>query len=212
MAYAFNGTSQYMNIGTTPVNAAPMTMAVRFNPNNVTANMVGFQISNGTANERFGVFFLGAVAGDPARASSIANGVASDADATAAFQQSVWQQVTSVFASSSSRNIYLDGGNSSSNTTSSTPTGVDRIDIGARINSGVWGLYMDGSLSDIAIWSATLTAAEISSLAKGFKPTRIRPQSLVFYAPLIRNLQDVRGGLALTNNNSATVADHPRVY
>lgn len=28
----------------------------------------------------------------------------------------------------------------------------------------------------------------------------------------VRNLQDVRGGLTITNNNAATVADHPRVY
>jgi hypothetical protein len=40
----------------------------------------------------------------------------------------------------------------------------------------------------------------------------VRPQSLVFYAPLVRDLQDVRGGLTITNNNGATVAAHPRVY
>jgi hypothetical protein len=40
----------------------------------------------------------------------------------------------------------------------------------------------------------------------------VRPQSLRFYAPLIRDLQDVRGGLTITNTNSATVANHPRVY
>ena len=62
------------------------------------------------------------------------------------------------------------------------------------------------------MWNAALTDAEIASLAKGYKPTRIRPQSLVFYAPLIRDLQDTRGSLAITNNNSATVANHPRVY
>jgi hypothetical protein len=41
---------------------------------------------------------------------------------------------------------------------------------------------------------------------------KIRPQSLVFYAPLVRNLVDTKGGLTITNNNSATVADHPRIY
>lgn len=41
---------------------------------------------------------------------------------------------------------------------------------------------------------------------------KIRPQNLVFYAPLIRDLIDQKGGLTNNNNNGATVANHPRVY
>jgi hypothetical protein len=41
---------------------------------------------------------------------------------------------------------------------------------------------------------------------------KVRPQSLVFYAPLVRDLIDYKGGLTITNNNTATVANHPRVY
>jgi hypothetical protein len=40
----------------------------------------------------------------------------------------------------------------------------------------------------------------------------VRSRDLSFYAPMVRNLQDLRGGLAITNNNTATVADHPRIY
>ncbi len=67
-------------------------------------------------------------------------------------------------------------------------------------------------MAEIGIWNAVLTAAEIASLAKGMTPDKICPQSLVFYAPLVRNLVDAKGGLTITNNNSATVANHPRVY
>jgi hypothetical protein len=66
--------------------------------------------------------------------------------------------------------------------------------------------------AEVGIWNAALTAAEIASLAKGMTCDKVRPQSLVFYAPLVRDLQDARGGLAITNNNGATVANHPRVY
>ena len=62
------------------------------------------------------------------------------------------------------------------------------------------------------MWSAALNASEIASLGQGVSPRLIRPQSLVFYAPLIRDLMDVRGGLSITNNGTATVANHPRVY
>ena len=88
----------------------------------------------------------------------------------------------------------------------------DKLVIGSRIFNNVYGQFLSGTISEAAIWSVALTDAEIASLAKGFSPRRIRPQSLVFYAPLLRNLQDLRKGLALTAVNSPTVANHPRVY
>jgi hypothetical protein len=72
--------------------------------------------------------------------------------------------------------------------------------------------YSNIEISEVAIWKAGLANAEILSLARGFTADQIRPQSLSFYAPLVRNFQDVRGGLAITNNNGATVATHPRIY
>ena len=72
--------------------------------------------------------------------------------------------------------------------------------------------YMNGQIAEVGIWNAALTAAEVASLAKGMTCDKVRPQNLVFYAPLVRNLVDVKGGLTITNNNTATVAAHPRVY
>jgi len=71
---------------------------------------------------------------------------------------------------------------------------------------------MGGQIAEVGIWNAALTAAEIASLAKGMTCDKVRPQSLVFYAPLVRDLIDQKGGLTITNNNAATVADQPRVY
>jgi hypothetical protein len=66
--------------------------------------------------------------------------------------------------------------------------------------------------AEVGIWNAALTAAEIASLAKGMTCDKVRPQNLVFYVPLVRDLIDQKGGLVITNNNGATVANHPRVY
>jgi hypothetical protein len=71
---------------------------------------------------------------------------------------------------------------------------------------------MDGKIAEVGIWSSALTQPEIASLAKGMTCDKVRPQNLVFYAPLVRDLIDQKGGLAITNNNGATVANHPRVY
>ncbi len=71
---------------------------------------------------------------------------------------------------------------------------------------------MNGLIAEVGLWNVALTAEEIASLAKGMTCDKVRPQSLVFYAPLVRNLVDAKGGLTITNNNSATVANHPRIY
>jgi len=72
--------------------------------------------------------------------------------------------------------------------------------------------YFPGIIAEVGIWNVALTQPEIASLAKGMTCDKVRPQSLVFYAPLVRDLIDQKGGLTITNNNGATVANHPRVY
>lgn len=73
-------------------------------------------------------------------------------------------------------------------------------------------MNFNGGIAEVGIWSAALTGNEIDSLVKGMTCDKIRPQSLVFYAPLVRDLIDQKGGLTITNNNGATVANHPRIY
>jgi hypothetical protein len=79
-------------------------------------------------------------------------------------------------------------------------------------NSAGVDVFARGVIAETGVWNVTLTADEIASLAKGVACNLVRPQSLVFYAPLVRNLIDVRGGRAITNNNGATVVNHPRIY
>jgi hypothetical protein len=213
MAYEFNGTSQYLNTASAPVTAAPLTLACWFYPNNATNNMVLMSVpDNAEVNSnRFFLFANGSAAGDPIEAGA-QGGALGIALSTAGFTANNWNHACGVFTSTSSRTSYLNGGNAGTNTTTATPSGVDRVRIAARFSSGTAGLYLSGRLAEIGIWNAALTAAEVASLADGMTCDKVRPQSLVFYAPLVRDLQDVRGGLTITNNNTATVAVHPRVY
>lgn len=96
---------------------------------------------------------------------------------------------------------------------SATPatTGLDRLGVCALVRGNV-SSYSSATIADVGIWSAALTASEIASLARGVTCDQIRPQSLVFYAPLIRNIGDMARNITLSNVNTATVADHPRVY
>lgn len=92
--------------------------------------------------------------------------------------------------------------------TTSNNASNETLRIGRIQTSAAWST---GDFAEIAVWQATLTAAEVASLAKGFSPRKVRPQSLVYYSPLVRELQDVARGVALTNTDT-TVSNHPRVY
>jgi hypothetical protein len=125
-----------------------------------------------------------------------------------------WRHVAGVYTPSTKLEAFLDGASSGSNTTSifasllsgSAPLAVGMVSFSAANNC--W----DGLIAEAAVYNAALTAAEIASLAKGMTCDKVRPQSLVFYAPLVRDLIDYKGGLTINNNNTATVANHPRVY
>jgi hypothetical protein len=137
-----------------------------------------------------------------------AGGSASFGTGTTGLSADTWGHAVGLFTSSTSRRPYLNAVAAAVDTNSRSPTGIDRMVLGARVTAQ----FLNGLMAEVAIWDVALNDAEITSLSKGFSPRRIRPQSLKFYAPLIRTLQDLRGALTITNNNSATVAAHPRVY
>jgi hypothetical protein len=210
MAYDFNGTSQVLEITSAVVTATPLTMACWFNPDNATNNMALVSINNkASVGTRFALFAMGGIAGDPVRADT--NG-SDNAETTSGFSVSTWQHAAGVWTSATSRTAYLNAANAATNTGNTTPSGLNVTTIGGRYSSNVIGAFLDARIAEVGIWNVALTAAEIASLAKGMTCDKVRPQSLVFYAPLVRELQDVRGGLTITNNNTATVANHPRVY
>lgn len=112
--------------------------------------------------------------------------------------------------------VFVNGSQIGSTATSSVSynrVNSDNLNLGRAI-FGLPGVpyYVSGSLSEVGIWKAGLTDGEITALSKGFTPDQIRPQSLTFYLPLVSSIQDLRGGKVITNNNGATVANHPRVY
>jgi hypothetical protein len=75
------------------------------------------------------------------------------------------------------------------------------------------GPFPEGDIAELAVWNVALSADEMASLSKGFRADRIRPQSLKFYAPLVRQLNDRVGGRTFVRLAGADAfADHPRVY
>ena len=211
MAYDFNGTSQYLNTASTPVAAVPLTLACWFRADDATANRCLFELGTSAGANGFRLLVAGAIAGDPIFADYIINS-GTNAQTTAGYTAGTFHHAAATFPNNTTVTAYLDGGNSATSTGSALNPSPTRISIGSRFFSSSAGLFMDGQIAEVGIWNAALTAAEIASLAKGMTCDKVRQQSLVFYAPLVRDLNDQKGGLTITNNNAATVANHPRVY
>lgn len=119
-----------------------------------------------------------------------------------------------VFASSTSRTAYVDGVAGSTNTTSRAPGSLAGIAFGAIYNdaTNVFSGPFDGTIWEAAFWNVALTASEIAALAKGYKPTLIRPASLVSYWPLLRSDTDRwRNKTDVSPVNSPTFGAHGRM-
>ena len=210
MAYDFNGTSQYLSC-TAPLTAPPLTI-VCFAKNATFTARAFFSIGQTNASSRYQMQIN---ANNNVILNCIWNNgsnsvLAETLSLNPAIAVNEWVHYAGVIQSASNRSLYVRGILQANTTTpDSVATPFQTFTTGARVGPGA---YADSDIAEVGIWNAALTAAEIASLAKGMTCEKVRPQSLVFYTPLVRDLNDQKGGIAITNNNGATVANHTRVY
>ena len=206
MSYEFNGTNQFLEVGSAVVNR-PCTMAVFAYLDNVMLpkDLVSVSSKTALAVLRLNINGTQFRIADQGNVNAVANGGTVSAN--------VWNHYAGVFVSGSSRTPYTNGVAGAENTTTVAAITPTFTNIGAFYAGTATSIqFMDGLIAEVGIWNVALTAAEIASLAKGMTCDKVRPQSLVFYAPLVRDLNDQKGGLTIINNNAATVAAHPRIY
>lgn len=216
MAYSFsNASSQYLSTLSAPVTVMPITMACWFRVASATSQAILLNLGNtAAANGSNGGYRLVIPASTAVlRASQLVTGQTTQSADTAAntVVSNTWMHGAGVYATNSSRTVYLSNATAVTSTGTQSTSTTTNFAIGAGLIFGPTP-YMTGQIAEVGVWAAALTSNEIASLARGVSPAMVRPQSLVFYAPLIRNLVDVRGAVTLTNTNGATVSDHPRVY
>lgn len=226
MAYTFaSASSQYLSAASCPLGTGQLgnhaiafwTNAAAASPTTTPFSMSRSTETTGTNNPAILIQNINGAVGYFMRANSSPtasgwNGVSGAAISGGTAFDSTWHHVCCTLSGTVST-IYVDGASVATNTASSVPTqtGMDRLGIGALVRGNVVN-YFSGTMADLGVWTVALTADEIGSLAKAASCRLIRPQSLVFYAPLIRDLIDYKGGRTITNNGAATVASHPRVY
>lgn len=72
--------------------------------------------------------------------------------------------------------------------------------------------FPTGQVAEVGFWDTVLTDDEIVSLAKGFRPSRVRPDKLQTYFPAVRRLLELKKGGASLIWGTLVVSDHPRVF
>lgn len=209
MARDFDGTTSYLEATSAIVTAVPITMAAWFYADSNTVNQTILGVTaSGATNARF---TLQCQNTGYLRAAVQAGGSTAGADTTATINTGAWQHGAAVFTGNASRTVYLDGANNATNTTSLTPSAaaLNRTNVGTQWRNQARENYFDGRVAEAAVWNVALNASEIAALATGLRPSLVRPQSLVLYVPIIRDVLDLRAALAFTDN-ATTVVAHPR--
>ena len=181
----FDGTDDSVDGSGSLLTAVPITIAAWIYPANTNANKVAVWLGdNGGA--QWNAFYI--IPSNNAKLSAVSanNNVFSGADSTSIYSANTWYHICGVFASSMSRTIYFNGVNEVTNTTSSTPVGIDSFFIGKHGVTG-GGSLMNGQITEVAIWNVALTDAEVALLAssriKGI-PLQVRPANLKLYYPM----------------------------
>jgi hypothetical protein len=212
MARAFNGSTQSLSRSAVPLTALPVSFFARFKTTSATDQaLIALSAGAGTVYSTLRVDSTGVIRMEQFDGS--ANPIPS---AGSGLADGAWHSAGGVIASTTSRTAYADGVAGTPSTTSCSATAISGCDTTAigvivRPTPAYW---FNGSIAEAAIWSVALTDADMAALALGLSPLFVRPDALVFYAPLMGQYApeiDLIGHRDLTVTG-ATAAAHPRIY
>ena len=125
-----------------------------------------------------------------------------------------WHSFVAVWASESSRAIYLDGANSGTNADPiDSTTGINAVDVG-RLGDSTDNLYFNGDIAEIGVYNYAFSAADAAAFSNFISPLLFRPDALVAYWPINgTNSPEISpvGGFDLSVNATPLKSAHPRI-
>jgi hypothetical protein len=215
MARSFTrASSHYLQVESAAVTGPPYTMACWGNSNSATVNQTIMYLGDSTSDGRRAQLELrGNDASDPVAASTSDTAAAYSSSTINGYTANTWQHYAGVWASTTSRIVYLNGTAGTENTTSRVTGTPNRMAIGGLRRLSPTD-YMSGLVADAAIWNVALSAAEIAALARGVSPLRIRPGNIAAYWPLFGTAGpeiNICGGSYHLTVSGATQAAHAPV-
>lgn len=160
-----DGATEYLQLGSAPITAAPLTMTSWFNSDDDTIQQALMWIGDvdSTVNW-FSLEIMGSVGGNPVRARARAGAITGDADTTSGYSANTWHHAAAVFISSTSRASFIDGGSKGTDVTDATPANSNDTAIG-RLADSTPGRYFSGRTFDTRLYGGTKTNTEILQMA-----------------------------------------------
>ena len=196
MAAGVSSTARYASNITSM--SGPYSYGVWFNPSSLGNNYQTFITFDGG-----GSLFSQLIISSSNDRLQLRNASGLVASPTPAVLASTWQHALAVCPTSNTAAVYLNGGSKATGTHNPTVP-IESLTLSNTSSSAF-------SVAEAAIWNVELDDTDAAILAAGVSPLLVRPQNLVYYAPLIRAAQDVRRGVTLTATGTPTVTDHPRM-
>ena len=183
-----------------PVTAPPFSVSGWIKANDITTvHHMFFLIDAADGNHYFAIRLAGNIGGDPVQIQARDGGGPATGGTGSGYSAATWHNVIGIFATTTSRTIYIDGGNSDENTESITPSSIAKIHIGAGKAAAE---KLDGKVAEVGIWDVALSGASIAALAAGAYPDDIESGDLVAYYPLLSDSNDNAGSYHLTDVGS----------
>lgn len=212
MGRAFIASStQFLEVSAAPAVGVTIGLFAWGKMDNLTNNNTIFcESDTATDNYFIELDMVGGVGGDPQRLGYKRVGLNAFPSTGVAYTVDLWHAIQGNKIGTASHDIYLDGGNRGTDTTSiAANPEMDNISIGA-LRRLTPASFTDGDVAHCAIWNVSLRETEdVLPLAHGVSPFVIRNDALVFYAPVDGNLSpepDYISQNNLTLGNSPTKA------
>lgn len=205
MARDFNGSSDNLLVTSTPVTAVPISISAWVYADALTADHCIVSIRDNTGFNYFSLY-------SNSSGTIAAQTIGTTATTSSSIATGKWYHVAAVFSAVNSRAVYINGGSKGTGSGSSTPTGIDRISVGAGYVSFATK-YWNGKIAEVGIWNKALSDADVLALSKRRSPDFVRPDDLPFYSKILgRNSPepDLIGSRHLTVTG-ATQAAHPGI-
>lgn len=215
MARDCSGASNsWLSGGTVPDLRSNLTVACWFQPDTVTGGPRLLSRWGASTNQRFlmqlsSSKLLWAILGSDSVGQTIAGATT--------LTTGGWYHCAGTFEPSTALRVWLNGaqdGALTSSVKSALAAGTPQRVLGIGNESIADSSRFDGRMAEVGIWEATLSAAEIDSLAKGVSPLKIRPGALRNYWPVYGQAfpeVDLTGTVNATTPGTVALANHAPV-
>lgn len=215
MSYYFDADTQneafYLDI--TEIDPTNITMSCLFNPDDADTFYAAMAVCDKDGDIDYHRLSLrGPFGGDPIDVVS-SGATFQRASSSTSFVAGTWHHAFGDISGAQPRRIRLDGAGGATDANAVTIDNLDRISIGSQEDLTPSG-HFQGYIGEVAVWldsAAMFTDDEIETLATRHSPLFVKPQSLLFYAPLIGNAVDLISGTTLTAVGDPDVSPHPRM-